>query len=355
MRTQTHHITASFGSPLIGRSYEADTSNGYRFSFNGKEKTDEIYGDGNGVDFGARILDTRLGRFLSIDPLFAKYPFVSPFVFTLNAPVFMIDREGNDNVVYLVVLPSAYTGPGKITTADVNKIIETTNASYRKLGLKTEVKLVADPNFNSNYTDPNDRISVIGDVKEVKAYIKPKLANNVSGNANNPDAFYDKELDKWQGGGTEGGVPEISQNVKNYNYTGENGGKFIAINGSALKTFGDLAKGSIAEAGAFLTMHGMGHTVGINHNESNMEIMDDGGIVLGRINGGSWLTDKGWDDFSYNNPVYKKLTDFMDNKASSTGPQNEAYVQKIKEKMGNNDPKDNYKKNKTDCEERCSD
>ncbi len=85
----------SFGSPLIGRSYEADTSNGYRFSFNSKEKTDEIYGDGNGVDFGDRIADSRLGKWLSVDNLFADYPFVSPYTFSKNNPTLFIDLDGN--------------------------------------------------------------------------------------------------------------------------------------------------------------------------------------------------------------------------------------------------------------------
>ena len=63
MRTLSPYIALkpgkSFGSSLIGRTYQADTSAEYRFGFNEKEKTDEIYGDGNGVDFGGRILDSQ--------------------------------------------------------------------------------------------------------------------------------------------------------------------------------------------------------------------------------------------------------------------------------------------------------
>ena len=74
---------------MVGREFVGDTVGKYRFGFNGKEKTDEIYGDGNGVDFGARIYDGRLGRWMSVDPKTNKYPWVSSFVLNLNSP-FMI-------------------------------------------------------------------------------------------------------------------------------------------------------------------------------------------------------------------------------------------------------------------------
>lgn len=51
----------------------------YRFGFNGKENDNEVKGTGNQLDFGARIYDPRLGRWLSLDPLQAKYPGFSPY------------------------------------------------------------------------------------------------------------------------------------------------------------------------------------------------------------------------------------------------------------------------------------
>ena len=59
----------------------------YRFSFNGKEKDNETYGNGNAYDFGARIYDCRLGRWFSVDPAYNKFPFCSPFTFALNKPI----------------------------------------------------------------------------------------------------------------------------------------------------------------------------------------------------------------------------------------------------------------------------
>ncbi len=66
----------------------------YSYGFNGKEKDDEINGAGNEYDFGARIFDSRLGRFLSIDPRVDEFPFQTPYCFASNNPIRMIDVEG---------------------------------------------------------------------------------------------------------------------------------------------------------------------------------------------------------------------------------------------------------------------
>ncbi|HAD96843.1 MAG TPA: hypothetical protein DCG19_05515 [Cryomorphaceae bacterium] len=67
----------------------------YRYGFNGKEKDDEIKGDNNSLDFGARIYDPRVGRWLSVDPFEAAYPSHSPYNFALNTPISAVDPDGN--------------------------------------------------------------------------------------------------------------------------------------------------------------------------------------------------------------------------------------------------------------------
>ncbi len=71
-------------------SVEASYSRG----FNGMLKDDETYGEGNAYDFGARIYDSRLGRWLALDELAIEYSFVSPYVFTINNPIVFIDPDG---------------------------------------------------------------------------------------------------------------------------------------------------------------------------------------------------------------------------------------------------------------------
>jgi len=79
-----------FGVELDGRT----VSGGYRFGYQGSEKDNEFKGEGNSYTTEFRQLDTRLGRWLSVDPLMAKYPMMSPYVAFNNNPIFFVDPLG---------------------------------------------------------------------------------------------------------------------------------------------------------------------------------------------------------------------------------------------------------------------
>ncbi|GAL86848.1 RHS repeat-associated core domain-containing protein [Sporocytophaga myxococcoides] len=81
----------AFGSLMPGRKY---TKVVYRYGFNGKEKDNEFDVDGSDYDFGARMYDSRLGRFLSIDPDATKFAFQSPYTYAQNTPIQAIDKDG---------------------------------------------------------------------------------------------------------------------------------------------------------------------------------------------------------------------------------------------------------------------
>ena len=80
-----------FGS--LKPSRNASTSN-YRFGFQGQEVDNEVKGGGNSINYKYRIHDPRLGRFLSIDPLSKEYPWNSPYAFSENRVIDMIELEG---------------------------------------------------------------------------------------------------------------------------------------------------------------------------------------------------------------------------------------------------------------------
>ena len=80
-----------FGSPLLAR---AQQSRGYRYGLNGQELDPELKGRGNSYNFGARMQDPRLGRWLSIDPLAKRYPSHAPYCFVGNMPIAAIDPDG---------------------------------------------------------------------------------------------------------------------------------------------------------------------------------------------------------------------------------------------------------------------
>jgi RHS repeat-associated protein len=70
------------------------SSDSYRYGFNGKENDNEIKGEGNSLNYTFRMHDPRIGRFLSIDPLFKDYPYNSPYAFSENRVIDGIDLEG---------------------------------------------------------------------------------------------------------------------------------------------------------------------------------------------------------------------------------------------------------------------
>jgi len=45
-------------------------------------------------DFGARMYDARIGRWMSTDPLKKLYPYVSPYTFAINSPILILDVDG---------------------------------------------------------------------------------------------------------------------------------------------------------------------------------------------------------------------------------------------------------------------
>ncbi len=66
----------------------------YRYGFNGKESDNEIKGEGNSYDFGARMYDPRVGRWLSVDPLRKRAPGITPYRFGFNNPIRYQDPDG---------------------------------------------------------------------------------------------------------------------------------------------------------------------------------------------------------------------------------------------------------------------
>lgn len=51
-------------------------------------------GSGNQIDYGLRVYDSRLGKFLSIDPLASKFPFYTPYQYAGNSPIKFVDLDG---------------------------------------------------------------------------------------------------------------------------------------------------------------------------------------------------------------------------------------------------------------------
>jgi len=70
------------------------SSDSYRYGFNGKEKDDEVKGEGNSIDLGDRMHDSRVGRTFAMDKYSYKFPGESPYSFAMNTPMCAVDPDG---------------------------------------------------------------------------------------------------------------------------------------------------------------------------------------------------------------------------------------------------------------------
>ncbi len=139
-----------FGSPMSwstpdsssGRMY---TGGGYRYGFNGKEKDDKMVS--NYYDFGARIYDARIGRWLSVDALTCKFPEFSPYYALSNNPIITIDRDGNEGILsgsgtktdpYIITAHYAYV-EGSLNEIEL-KALNSTIATFNNDGKARKTK-----------------------------------------------------------------------------------------------------------------------------------------------------------------------------------------------------------------------
>ncbi len=113
----------SFGFCMSGRKFSTPS---YRYAFNGKEHDLEgLGGGGSTYDYGFRIYNSALGKFLSVDPLTRDYSMLTPYQFASNSPVSGVDLDG---------LEYFYAADGTLLA---------------KLGTSTEVRLVTNDNLEN--------------------------------------------------------------------------------------------------------------------------------------------------------------------------------------------------------------
>ncbi len=79
------------GEEITGRSVNYGQLSKYKFT--GKERDTETSYD----YFGARYYDSRLGRWLQVDPMSEKYPGWSPYNYVKNSPINRIDPDGKED------------------------------------------------------------------------------------------------------------------------------------------------------------------------------------------------------------------------------------------------------------------
>ena len=118
----SHNAYYPYGMLVPTRNYSNPV---YRYGFQGQEKDDEIKGIGNSYNYGMRFYDSRVGRWLSIDPLFYVYPEISPYVYCNNNPIKYKEVNGNGfnggfSIENQSSKPVVVKGTSKVIITDIN-------------------------------------------------------------------------------------------------------------------------------------------------------------------------------------------------------------------------------------------
>jgi len=137
--------TVNTGQNLIQgafKSSENTCSVTYKFAFNGKEKDDEVDGEGRSYNYGARIYDADLGRFLSCDPVMNKFPHYSPYLFAGNSPIMNVDFDGKFKIEVTKEAQEAGVTAQTISNfetvvANMQKMVEANPAILKKMSEQT--------------------------------------------------------------------------------------------------------------------------------------------------------------------------------------------------------------------------
>jgi RHS repeat-associated protein len=70
---------------MEGRSWRDTTALATRYGFNGKEKDPSVEWGSTTYDYGFRIYNPTIAKFLSVDPLTKSYPELTPYQFSCNS------------------------------------------------------------------------------------------------------------------------------------------------------------------------------------------------------------------------------------------------------------------------------
>jgi RHS repeat-associated protein len=157
-----------------GRTYNSPA---YRYGFNGKEKDDEVSGSGNQYDYGFRIYNPRLGRFLSIDPLTKSYPMLTPYQFASNTPIQAIDLDGLEAANALEVFYAKTGDPqytmvtdGTIMIQVNDESLSVTHSHINGAQIKLDLKLQGLGNKKGTLSEKKSMADIIGYANALKVY-----------------------------------------------------------------------------------------------------------------------------------------------------------------------------------------
>ena len=142
-------------------------------------------------DFGARMYDARLGRWLSLDPLGAKYPGNSPYGFVRNNPILKIDPDGKTDFDYTVTTKTGKDGT-MIKVLNATIIYNVVNLSSKDVFNTYDIAGMGDNQFSSAFSETvisaDGKPSMVN--VEANITIQYKMVNNFSAINDNENILF---------------------------------------------------------------------------------------------------------------------------------------------------------------------
>ncbi|MEM7572441.1 MAG: RHS repeat-associated core domain-containing protein [Bacteroidota bacterium] len=142
-----HNVYAPFGLNIaLTPNSPLNEAGSYRYGFNGKENDEEgEWGSLTNYDYGFRIYNPAIARFLSVDPLAPDYPELTPYQFASNSPVAGVDLDGLEFTWFLTEkFEEWYLG---------STFLSDVRVGFIKRGVKTITDLVHTPAAVANLMD----------------------------------------------------------------------------------------------------------------------------------------------------------------------------------------------------------
>lgn len=99
------------------------------------EKDDELKGIGNSYDFGARMLDPRVGRWFAPDKMASRSPDWSPYRFCFDNPLRFVDKDGNwetDGHYWTVYMVGLMVGLSNTEAEELARLSELPDTSIHR-------------------------------------------------------------------------------------------------------------------------------------------------------------------------------------------------------------------------------
>ncbi len=116
------------------------------------EKDDEIKGEGNSYDFGARMLDVRIGRWFALDPFMDEYPSMSPYCYVANMPTIASDPNGKEVIIRTTT--SSYNGKIPTKIGEIAVTNGGTSFSYNRVTKVWDIILTNHIQYSAAFRRP---------------------------------------------------------------------------------------------------------------------------------------------------------------------------------------------------------